>query len=273
MPRPPEPTHSGRSTTRSGPTPSTSASPRWPGRSDPAADLGNLRAPTSFPPPGRCGQASHGASATFGGTLHPRSRSGQPRRRIRPGRLNFHTRGRLMDEGIALLRSPGPTTVPSSDLRIYPQHPPWSRVPLWIGGASPAARRRAAAVGDGWVPLFLTPDDYGPPVDELRQETEAAGRQPGAVETPVVVFARVGPDAGRPPSTRNGSLTSTVSHPGLRASPGGGGARTAPRHWDVLARPGPAISSSWSPPRVRSPFRAFYGPPSWRAPTVPVGSA
>jgi len=64
---------------------------------------------------------------------------------------------------------------------------------LWIGGSSPAARRRAAAVGDAWAPLFLTPDDYTTALRCLRRETEDAGRDPGAVEPAVVIFARVGP--------------------------------------------------------------------------------
>jgi alkanesulfonate monooxygenase SsuD/methylene tetrahydromethanopterin reductase-like flavin-dependent oxidoreductase (luciferase family) len=61
-----------------------------------------------------------------------------------------------------------------------------------------AARRRAAAAGDGWVPLFLTADDYGPALAELRRETAEAGRAPDAVEAGVVVFAYVGEDEAAP---------------------------------------------------------------------------
>jgi len=70
-------------------------------------------------------------------------------------------------------------------------------IPLWMGGSSTAARRRAAAVGDGWVPLFVTAEDYGPALALLRAETEAAGRPADAVEPAVVVFVRIGanPDA------------------------------------------------------------------------------
>jgi alkanesulfonate monooxygenase SsuD/methylene tetrahydromethanopterin reductase-like flavin-dependent oxidoreductase (luciferase family) len=101
-----------------------------------------------------------------------------------------------MDEGIdAMQRAWASGHEPDAS---YPQEPTSSRVPLWIGGSSPAARRRAAAVGDGWVPLFLTPDDYAPALVALRRETEAAGRDPDAVEPAVVVFARVGPDDEAP---------------------------------------------------------------------------
>lgn len=33
-------------------------------------------------------------------------------------------------------------------------------VPLWVGGNAPPALRRAAALGDGWHPLFPTPEAY-----------------------------------------------------------------------------------------------------------------
>jgi alkanesulfonate monooxygenase SsuD/methylene tetrahydromethanopterin reductase-like flavin-dependent oxidoreductase (luciferase family) len=106
--------------------------------------------------------------------------------------IDYHRRGQLMDEGIAAMHaawSPAPH---------YGQEPASPRVPLWIGGSSPAARRRAAAVGDGWAPLFLTPDDYEPALSALRQETARAGRSPEAVEAAVVVFARVGSDDEAP---------------------------------------------------------------------------
>ena len=53
-------------------------------------------------------------------------------------------------------------------------------------------------MGDGWVPLFLTPDDYAPALHELRRETAEAGRDPEAVEAGVVVFATVSDDEEAP---------------------------------------------------------------------------
>ncbi len=114
--------------------------------------------------------------------------------------VDYHRRGRLMDEGIAKMREAWASADGAVDgpAGRYRQLPPSPRVPLWIGGSSPAARRRAAAVGDGWAPLFLTPDDYGPALAALRRETEEAGRHPDAVEPAVVIFARVGPDDEAP---------------------------------------------------------------------------
>jgi len=106
--------------------------------------------------------------------------------------VDFHRRGRLMDEGIAAMREAwAAPPEPESAYRLEPVSP---RVPIWIGGASPAAIRRTAAVADGWVPLFISAAEYGPALRTLRQETERAGRDPDAVEPAVVVFARVGRD-------------------------------------------------------------------------------
>ena len=105
---------------------------------------------------------------------------------------DFHRRGRTLDEGASRLRRAW------ADEGEYTQRPGSTPVPLWFGGASPAARRRAARVGDGWVPLFMTSEEYESGLVELRRETEAAGRDPGSVETAVVVFARVGDDHEAP---------------------------------------------------------------------------
>lgn len=118
--------------------------------------------------------------------------------------VDFHRRGPLMDDGVARLRAAwDPSGAPDAD---YVQEPASVPVPLWFGGSSDAARRRAAAVGDGWVPLFLAPDEYAAGLAALRQETADAGREPGAVEAGVVVFACVGDDAEAP--TRGASWLS-----------------------------------------------------------------
>ncbi len=104
-------------------------------------------------------------------------------------RVDFHRRGRLLDEGVARLRDAW-----DPHASEYVQEPEGPPVPLWFGGASDPARRRAAAVGDGWIPLFIAPDHYARAVTALRREAVEAGRDPDAVEPGVVVFARVGDD-------------------------------------------------------------------------------
>lgn len=73
---------------------------------------------------------------------------------------DFSRRGALLDEAIDLLATAltdelpehaGPTW-PVSDLAIAPRPVQAPRPPIWVGGSSPAAIRRAALRGDGWLP-------------------------------------------------------------------------------------------------------------------------
>ena len=73
---------------------------------------------------------------------------------------SFERRGALLDEAIDSLAAalvdefpvlPGPTW-PSTGLGISPRPVQQPRPPIWVGGSSPAALRRAAVRGDGWLP-------------------------------------------------------------------------------------------------------------------------
>lgn len=101
--------------------------------------------------------------------------------------VDYRRRAELLDDGIDALRSAWDRTDPT-----YRQRPEHARVPVWIGGASTAARRRAARRGDGWIPLFVPADAYGPSLQALRDDVEAAGRDPSAVTAAVVVMVAVG---------------------------------------------------------------------------------
>jgi probable F420-dependent oxidoreductase len=47
---------------------------------------------------------------------------------------------------------------------------------IWFGGNSRAALRRTAELGTGWLPSFLTPEEYRADADEIRTLAAAAGR-------------------------------------------------------------------------------------------------
>ena len=59
--------------------------------------------------------------------------------------IPFADRGRLTDEAIDGVRAAWADTNP-----VQKPHP--GPIPIWIGGSSPAALRRAATRGDGWLP-------------------------------------------------------------------------------------------------------------------------
>ena len=55
-----------------------------------------------------------------------------------------------------------------NNLRVQPQ--PGRRIPIWIGGASDAALRRAVRAGDGWHGTFMSPEETQPILSRLRAE-------------------------------------------------------------------------------------------------------
>ena len=50
------------------------------------------------------------------------------------------------------------------------------KLPVFCGGFSDPAMRRAAEVGDGWMPSHLKPDQYAAKLPKLREYVERAGR-------------------------------------------------------------------------------------------------
>jgi probable F420-dependent oxidoreductase len=87
----------------------------------------------------------------------------------------FGERGRRMDEGIALMRAvwhDDPVSFPTrhipavvDEMRMLPK--PEKPIPIWIGGSSEAALRRALAQ-DGWHGSRLSPEEARPVVQRLR---------------------------------------------------------------------------------------------------------
>jgi len=65
------------------------------------------------------------------------------------------------------------------------------RPPIWIGGNSEIALRRAARVGDGWHGARLSPDEYRERVTKLTAEIVAAGREPDEVEPSLTCMFRL----------------------------------------------------------------------------------
>ena len=88
----------------------------------------------------------------------------------------FHDRGARTDDIINILRacwgedpiSYRPTTVTAAldGIRALPQ--PERKIPIWVGGNSQPALRRAKALGDGWHGTRVPMDQIDPIVEDLR---------------------------------------------------------------------------------------------------------
>ena len=121
--------------------------------------------------------------------------------------LPFEQRGRLLDESIDALRAafaedyptlPGPRW-PAADLGQHPRSIQEDGPPIWVGGSSPAALRRAAERGDGWLPQGPVDADM---IGRLTDMRAAAGRH-----DPFDVGALVGPTYVGDPSWDTGPHT------------------------------------------------------------------
>ena len=148
-----------------------------------------------------------------------------------------HGRGRRRTApGLGRPRSRGaPSTCRSRRLRA---------VPMWFGGSSAVARRRAAAVGDGWVPALPRPGRVqgrpgGPAARNGRGRPRSRGRAGRGRRLCVCRRRRPGARPGRPVALR----ALRVAAQGLPQSPGVGLAeKPVPPRLAVTQKPGPATS-------------------------------
>jgi probable F420-dependent oxidoreductase len=94
----------------------------------------------------------------------------------------FKERGRRMDEGIAMMRAVWTQDPVSFDAKWIPArienmrtHPmPVSPIPIWVGGLSEAALKRAARL-DGWHGTRTSPEEASALVKRLRTDRPDAG--------------------------------------------------------------------------------------------------
>ncbi|ANS65942.1 hypothetical protein SLINC_3718 [Streptomyces lincolnensis] len=122
--------------------------------------------------------------------------------------VDFGRRGAVLDECVDALRAAlGPEEFPEHHGKLYDfeglgqrPRPAQERVPFWIGGSSPAAVRRAALKGDGWLPQGDPRDRLPAQIAGLRRlRAEAGIEQPltvGAIAEPLYV-GEPGWDVGR----------------------------------------------------------------------------
>jgi probable F420-dependent oxidoreductase len=119
----------------------------------------------------------------------------------RSAQLDFTTRGRRLDEALTVCRRlwTEPEVEHHGEFFAFdavafepkPVQRPWP--PILVGGESPAALRRAARLGDGWLGMGHTVESVAEPVARLRALRAEHGRADEPLQV-VVGGAVAGPD-------------------------------------------------------------------------------
>ena len=118
-------------------------------------------------------------------------------------------RGSRTDEAIPLLRqfwtaqpvSHGGRHHQYVDVRIHPAPAQPGGPPIIVTGRQPVAMRRAAALGDGWMPYLYSPDRYARSVATIRADAERIDRPLDAFAWLAYVFVSLDDDQARARAT------------------------------------------------------------------------
>jgi probable F420-dependent oxidoreductase len=132
---------------------------------------------------------------------------------------DFEHRGSITDEAIDVIRAAMRDEWVThhgefftiDDMAISPR-PVQASVPIWVGGSSAPARRRAAERGDGWLPQGTRRADMPAMLDHIRSHREAVGNEDqielGATHEPMYLG---GQDLPLPSSVMQGSPDELVA--------------------------------------------------------------
>jgi probable F420-dependent oxidoreductase len=126
----------------------------------------------------------------------------------------FEERGPVTDEYLRFMRATWTTDpvsfsgryVSVSNVHALPKPVQAGGIPVWIGGHTDAAVRRAARLGDGWHPIalrppgLLFPDAYAKRAQQIETWAREAGRDPRAITLSVRVPMEVRPKRLKPPA-------------------------------------------------------------------------
>jgi probable F420-dependent oxidoreductase len=126
----------------------------------------------------------------------------------------FTERGAMTDEHLEAMRELWTSAAPSfagkytqfSHLVFAPRPVQQPHPPIWVGGHSRAALRRAARFGAAWHPINRSPDELRAGMAELARLCQSMGRPAPPVLTLRNDVRLVGPGERVPPSTHGGRV-------------------------------------------------------------------
>jgi len=147
---------------------------------------------------------------------------------------DFDRRGHVTDEYIHAITAAWAEevarfdghTVAFRDVMVAPRVAQRPRPPIWVGGNSRAAVRRAARHADGWIPWQLTPDAFATAAAYAR--AERATDAPLELVAPLAVAADAAPGSVVDEASRWRRAGATAFHVGL-------GARSFPEFLERVA--------------------------------------
>ena len=128
--------------------------------------------------------------------------------------VNRKLRGKIADDYIRAMKTIW-TSQPSAyegrfvtfkDAEICPKPYQKPHPPLWVGGWTEAAMKRAAAVGDGWLPAWLLPEDIEKRFGELKEMAAQCGRSPDAIHLGIEVYGCIDEDSKKARENGLGTL-------------------------------------------------------------------
>src|SRR5262245_11953544 len=119
----------------------------------------------------------------------------------------FGQRGVLTNESMAIMKELWTSSDPAyqnprwnlTGFKFAPKPAQQPTIPMWVGGSSPGALRRAATLGDGWHPTGLTAEEFRAGAEEVRKLATAAGRNADRLVMSIRIEVEVG---GRASSQR-----------------------------------------------------------------------
>ena len=137
---------------------------------------------------------------------------------------DFHTRGKRTDEMVEVMKLLWTGKYVEYHGKYYDfdriemNPPPTKPIPIWVGGISDAALRRAARIGDGWLTDLQPAAEIVECIEKIRQYRKEYGREPNdfdVLATPMDVF-----DIDGYKRLEEQGVTRIMSQPWMIYSPG-----------------------------------------------------